>query len=140
MKNAIRAMLALLSWCAAVILDAMGGYDSLAGALVAAMCIDYFTGFVCAAVWHKSPKTESGRAQSRAGIKGLFRKTGIVLCIILAARLAELLNTPAIRDSSILFFICNETLSIVENLAIMGVPFPPIITNALDALNNDKHQ
>ena len=136
MKTAIRLAQAAIAVGTAVVFDAMGGADRLAYALAWAMVIDYVTGVLCAAVWHRSPKSESGALESRAGLKGLFRKAGIILCCILAAELSILVNTQAIRDATIVFFICNESLSIIENLGIMGVPFPPAIRSALDALNN----
>lgn len=136
MKFNLRLIFAALSVAAAYLFEIMGGNDKLAVALVVAMAIDYATGVLCAAVWHKSPKSETGALESRAGLKGLFRKAGIILCVILAAELSKIVNTYAIRDSTIIFFICNESLSIVENLGIMGVPFPPAIRSALDALRD----
>lgn len=135
MKTVIRSALGILSVSMAAILEAMGGWDQLSIALVVAMAIDYVTGLLCAAVWHRSPKSPNGGLESRAGIKGLFRKAGIILCVILAAELSMLVGTTAIRDSTIIFFTCNEALSILENLGIMGVPFPPAIKSALDALS-----
>lgn len=136
MKTIIRAIMAALSIGAAYVMEAIGGADELAVALVAAMAIDCATGIACAAIWHRSPKSKSGALESRAGLKGLFRKGGIFLCCFLAAELSAIVSTYAIRDSTIIFFICNETLSIVENLGIMGVPFPPAIKSALDVLKD----
>ena len=31
-------------------------------------------------------------------------------------------------------FICNETLSIIENAGLMGLPIPAVITKAVDIL------
>ena len=136
MKEVIHVLMVGFSIIVGVLWSALGGSDKLALALAVAMCIDYATGFLCAAVWHSSPKSATGGADSRAGLKGLFRKAGIVLCVYLAVQLSNVTGTPAIRDSSIIFFICNESLSIVENLGIMGVPFPPAIKNALEALKD----
>ena len=140
MKTIIRSIVAAISIAAAYVMDAIGGADQLAVVLVAAIAIDYASGVACAAIWHRSPKSESGALESRAGLKGLFRKGGIFLCCWLAAELSQLLNTAAIRDSTIIFFICNETLSIIENLGIMGVPFPPAIKSALDALQDKSEK
>ena len=140
MKTIIRSIVAAISIAAAYVMDAIGGADKLAVVLVAAIAIDYASGVACAAIWHRSPKSESGALESRAGLKGLFRKGGIFLCCWLAAELSQLLNTAAIRDSTIIFFICNETLSIIENLGIMGVPFPPAIKSALDALQDKSEK
>ena len=134
MRQIYHAIMAALSVVAAILFQSMGGADKLSLALVFAMAIDYATGVACAAIWHKSPKSKNGALDSRAGLKGLFRKAGIILCVILSVRLADLLTTPAIRDSTIIFFVINESISIFENLGIMGVPYPPAIKSALDAL------
>lgn len=39
-----------------------------------------------------------------------------------------------IRTAVILFFIGNEGLSLLENLGLMGVPFPAFLKRALEAL------
>lgn len=139
-KTIFRIITAALSFAIASLLEAMGGNDRLAMVLVIAMCTDYATGIACAAIWHRSPKSQNGGLESRAGLKGLFRKMGIVVCVILANYLSLLVSTSAIRDSTIIFFICNETLSIIENLGIMGVPFPPAIRSALDALKKKTEE
>lgn len=139
-KGILRIVMAALSFAVAALLEAMGGNDRLAIVLVIAMCTDYATGIACAAIWHKSPKSENGGLESRAGLKGLFRKMGIVVCVILANYLSLLVSTSAIRDSTIIFFICNETLSIIENLGIMGVPFPPAIRSAIDVLKKKSEE
>ena len=54
------------------------------------------------------------------------RRTGFLLVCV----------APAV----ILFFIGNEGLSILENLGLMGVPYPAFLREALDVLKeqNDR--
>ena len=39
-----------------------------------------------------------------------------------------------IRDAVCIAFIANETISIIENAGLMGVPIPAVITNAIEVL------
>jgi toxin secretion/phage lysis holin len=112
----------------------LGGWDQLTQLLAWAMAIDYLTGALCAAVWHKSPKTPTGGYESRAGFKGLIRKGVIVLIVMIAAELDKLAGTTAMRTATILFFAANDGMSILENLGIMGVPYPPALKNAFEVL------
>lgn len=112
----------------------LGGWDQLTQLLAWAMAIDYLTGALCAAVWHKSPKTATGGYESRAGFKGLIRKGVIVLIVMIAAELDKLAGTTAMRTATILFFAANDGMSILENLGIIGVPYPPALKNAFEVL------
>ncbi len=51
-----------------------GGWSAAMTTLAIFMAADYATGFLVAAVFKKSPKTENGTLESRAGFKGLLRK------------------------------------------------------------------
>lgn len=118
----------------AAVAQFMGGWDGLARILAAAMLVDYITGALCALVWHRSPKTETGGYESHAGFKGLVRKGVIILIVMIAAELDRLAGTTAMRTATILFFTANDGMSILENLGIMGVPYPPALRNAFEVL------
>ena len=114
---------------------AFGGWDAGLMTLVILMAIDYLTGFLVAAIWHKSPKSENGALESKAGWKGLCRKGIILLIVLIAARLDILLGTSNIvRNAAIIGYSANELISIVENAGLMGVPIPNIIQKAIDVL------
>ena len=118
-----------------VIAEVFGGWDAAMITLVTLMIIDYIMGVLVAAVWHNSPKSESGTLESRAGWKGLCRKGVILLIVLIAARLDILLGTSNIvRNAAIIGYSANELISIVENAGLMGVPIPSIIQKAIDIL------
>lgn len=133
-KGIYYILLAGLATVGATIAQYMGGWDQLTKLLAWVMGIDYLTGALCAAVWHKSPKTTSGGYESNAGFKGLLRKGVIILIVMIAAELDKLANTNAMRTATILFFTANDGMSILENLGIMGVPYPPALKNAFEVL------
>lgn len=118
-----------------VIAEVFGGWDAAMITLVTLMIIDYIMGILVAAVWHKSPKSESGTLESRAGWKGLCRKGVVLLIVLVAARLDIVLGTSNIvRNAAIIGYSANELISIVENAGLMGVPIPSIVQKAIDVL------
>jgi len=51
-----------------------------------------------------------------------------------ACRLDAVIRSNFIRDTVVIAFVCNETISIVENAGLMGVPIPAALTRAVDVL------
>lgn len=117
-----------------------GGWDAALVTLLIFMGIDYLTGLIVAGVFHQSPKSEGGALESRAGWKGLCRKGVTLLIVIIAHRLDLMLGTTVIRDAVVIAFVVNETISIIENAGLMGVPIPAAITKAIDILNAKANQ
>lgn len=117
-----------------------GGWDAAIVTLLIFMGIDYVTGLMVAGIFHHSTKSETGALESRAGWKGLCRKGVTLLIVIIAHRLDLMLGTTVIRDAVVIAFVANETISIVENAGLMGVPIPAAITKAIDVLNARANQ
>lgn len=118
------------------LLSLLGGWDANLETLCIFMAVDYILGIVCALVWHKSQKSSDGSFESNVSLKGLFKKGGILLIILIAARFDLLRGTSNyIRNTAVLFFTANEGLSIIENLGIMGLPLPEVLKSAFSALN-----
>lgn len=115
-----------------------GGWDAALTTLIAFMAIDYITGLIVAGVFHKSPKTKTGALESKAGWKGLCRKGTTILIVLIACRLDLIMGTNFVRDSVIIAYIVNETISIVENAGLMGIPIPSVITRAIDVLKKKE--
>ena len=99
------------------------------------MIIDYLTGLIVAGVFKKSLKTESGGLNSNIGFKGVCRKVMILLIVIVGKQLDLVLEIDYIGTAVIIAYIANETVSIIENAGLMGVPIPNIIKKAIDLLN-----
>lgn len=133
MKNSICAVTGLVGGFIASI---FGGWTASLTTLLIFMGIDYVSGLIVAGVFHNSPKTETGTLESRAGLKGLFRKCMILLFVMIGYRLDVAVGTTYIKDAVCIAFMANELLSIVENAGLMGLPIPAVITNAIDVLKN----
>ena len=137
MENVVHIKNVVLGVVAAVgsfVANALGGWDAAMQVLVALMAADYLTGVLVAAVWKRSGKSESGALDSRAGFKGLCKKGMVLLLVWLGVLLDNAMGTAYIRMAVMLFFIGNEGLSLLENLGLMGVPYPEFLRRALEAL------
>ena len=124
----------ILGVAGGVIASLFGGWDAALITLVIFMGVDYITGLIVAGVFHRSPKSGNGALESRAGWKGLCRKGVILLVILVACRLDMVMESTFIRDAVVIAFITNETISIIENAGLMGVPVPAVIVRAIEIL------
>lgn len=118
-----------------LMVQAFGGWSTGMTTLVVFMTIDYITGLLVAAVFNKSKKAENGGLNSYEGWKGLIRKGVSLLVIVVAYRLDLLMGSSYIRDTAIIGFIINETISIVENAGLMGLPLPAVLSKTIDELS-----
>lgn len=116
----------------------LGGFDSALQTLMIFMAADYITGITVAGVFHKSGKSENGSLESRAGFKGLCRKGLILLIVLVACRIDVMMNTAFLRDATIVAFVCNEALSIIENAGLMGIKVPKKLADAIDVLKGKE--
>lgn len=117
-----------------------GGFDAALITLLIFMAVDYITGLIVAGVFHRSDKTANGALESRAGWKGLCRKGVSLLVVLVACRLDMVMGSNFIRDAVVIAFIANETISIIENAGLMGVPIPAVITRAIEVLKKKAEQ
>ena len=107
--------------------------------LIAVMTIDYITGLICAAMG-KSSKTEKGYIASHAAFMGLLKKSLILLVVLLAALLDAAVSKgagiqfEAVMGATCLWFVASEGLSILENVASMGIPVPKILLKLLEVM------
>lgn len=119
---------------------AFGGWSEALITLIVFMAVDYVTGLVVAGIFKKSKKSENGALESRAGFKGLCRKGVALLIVLVAVRLDIIMHTTYIKDAVIIAFVANESISIIENAGLMGIPVPGIIARAIDVLRNDSEK
>lgn len=128
MKNLILGgMSAVLSF----FIYLLGGLDIALECLLIAIVVDYISGMIKA----YTTKTLS----SRIGYKGILKKVGIIAIVTLSVLLDRITGEHgAIRTLVIYYFVANEGLSILENLAAAGVPIPDVISNTLQNLKNKK--
>lgn len=108
-----------------------GDWDVALQCLVVAVALDYVSGIIKAFV-----KKE---LSSKIGVKGLLKKVGVFVVVALAVLLDKVSgSTGAVRTLVIYYFVANEGLSIVENLAETGLPIPDVIKKALKNLKSES--
>ena len=116
--------------------------------LIAVMTIDFITGLICGAMG-KSNKTENGYIASSQAFIGLMKKALIILVVLLAALLDKAVSESAgiqfeaVMGATCLWFIASEGFSILENVALMGIPVPGILMKLLEIMKDKgeaKHQ
>lgn len=127
----------LLSWILSGFIFIIGGIDEPVLILLCVMSIDWLMG-VFTGIVGKSNKTSDGRLSSLAGFNGLLKKAAIILIVCVSYQLERVSGFSGIRDVVIVAFICNESLSIIENAGIMGIPIPKTIKNIITALQEKE--
>lgn len=104
-----------------------GGLDIALQSLLVVIIIDYLTG-VASAIYNKE-------LNSKTGLKGILKKFGYLCVVALSVIIDRITGTSGvIRNLVIYFFVANDGLSIVENLAQMGVKLPEKLINALEQI------
>lgn len=106
----------------------LGGWDVILKALVALVILDYATG-VLKAIANKS-------LSSSIGFKGLIRKI-VIFIVVATAYIIQGVVGDAIplREVVIVFFICNEGISLLEN-ASEFIPIPERLKETLIQLRD----
>lgn len=109
----------------------LGGWDVILKALVALVVLDYVTG-VLKAIYTKT-------LSSSIGFKGLIRKVTVFI-VVATAYIVQCVIGDAIplRDIVIIFFVCNEGISLLEN-ASEFIPIPDKLKDTLIQLR-DKNK
>lgn len=109
----------------------LGGIDVAMTCLLIAIVLDYISGLIKA--------FECKVLSSKIGMRGILKKVGVLVVVMLAVLIDRVTGeTGAIRTLVIYYFVANEGLSIVENLAEAGIPIPKTIKKALKALKKEK--
>lgn len=103
--------------------QSLGGWDATLKALVTFVVLDYIMGVLKAV----SNKTLS----SSVGFKGLIKKAVIFIVIATAVVVQSVVGEAIpLREITIIFFLCNEGISLLENAAEF-VPIPEKLRETL---------
>ena len=125
-KNILAGVCTILSFL-------FGDMEGLMIALIALIILDYISGVIAAAV--------EKRLSSEVGAKGIAKK----IFMLLIVALANIVDINVIGDGHVLktvtvvFYICNECISLIENAGRIGVPVPKKLLDVLEQLR-DKNK
>ena len=107
----------------------VGGVDGLMTALLIFMVLDYITGLMCAIADKK--------LSSAVGFKGICKKV-LILILVGVAHIVDLhvVGTgDALRSAVVCFYLSNESVSMLENAAHLGLPIPEKLKSVLAQLH-----
>ena len=105
----------------------VGGFDIAIQSLLIVIVIDYLTG-IASAIYNKE-------LSSKVGFKGIIKKFCYLLVVALSVVIDNLLGQSGlIRSLVIYFFVANDGLSIIENMAEMNVKLPQKLIDALEQI------
>ena len=105
----------------------VGGFDIAIQSLLIVIVIDYLTG-IASAIYNKE-------LSSKVGFKGIIKKFCYLLVVALSVVIDNLLGQSGlIRSLVIYFFVANDGLSIIENMAEMNVKLPQALIDALEQI------
>lgn len=122
-KNIMAGVCTILSFL-------FGDMEGLMVALIALIILDYISGVIAAAV--------EKRLSSEVGAKGIAKK----IFMLLIVALANIVDINVIGDGHVLktvtvvFYICNECISLIENAGRIGVPVPKKLLDVLEQLRD----
>lgn len=112
-----------------------GGWSTGISVLCIFIVIDFITGLVGAALC-KSDKSETGGINSKVIWIGILKKLLELMMVVVGHQLDLLVGATYIRDAVVIAYIITETVSIIENAGLIGLPVPSIITKVIDVLKN----
>ena len=105
----------------------IGGFDIAIQSLLIVMVVDYLTG-IASAVYNK-------KLSSKIGFKGTIKKFCYLLVVALSVVIDNLTGQSGlIRTLVIYFFVSNDGLSIIENMAEMDVKLPQKLIDSLEQI------
>ena len=110
----------------------LGGWDMLLKSIVILVILDYITGLL-KSIYNK-------KLSSNTGFRGLIKKIIIFIVIATAYVIQGVLESVIpLREITIVFFICNEAISLLEN-ASEFVPIPEKLKEVLVQLRDKEEK
>jgi toxin secretion/phage lysis holin len=110
--------------------------DGMLIALFAVITMDVVTGVITAYLG-VSNKSKDGNWDNNVFYRGLLSKLLIIIVIVMATVVDYVIGNNLVRDVVILFYIFEESLSILENCSAVGLPVPAKLKAILEALKKD---
>lgn len=105
----------------------LGGMDIALKSLIIIIMIDYITG-IASAIYNK-------KLSSKIGFKGIIKKFSYLCIVALSVVIDNLIGqNGVIRTLVIYFFVANDGLSIIENMAEMDIKLPKKLVDSLEQI------
>ena len=110
----------------------LGEWDGLLLALALFMVVEYLTQILVAIL--------NKKISSEIGFCGIAKKVSIIFLVMVGNVIDVLIiqNGSIIRTAVIFFYLSNEGITILENVAILGLPIPQKLKDILEQLKDGK--
>ncbi|MCI8404785.1 MAG: phage holin family protein [Clostridia bacterium] len=124
MDKIFNAVSVFIGVAGGILAGIFGQWNTALWALVILMAMDYITGII-KAVYIK-------KLSSEEGYKGILKKITI-LVIVALANIVQVITggVAAVREIVIMFYIANEGISVLENVAAVSTKMPAALKNIL---------
>jgi len=118
-SRALGGIFALGATSFQILTGELGGWDAALKFLIYLMMFDYVTGF--------SAAVRKKQINSDVMFWGGLRKAGTIGVLYLSVLADDAVNNgaPVFRNMAIYYYIWRESVSTIENTAILGIKFPP---------------
>lgn len=129
MNNVVKSVLAAICALSGFI---FGDLNGIMIALVALIVLDYISGVLAAVVEKK--------LSSEVGAKGIAKKI-FMLLIVAVANIVDINvigEGHVLKSVTVIFYIANECISLIENAGRLGVPVPKKLLDVLEQLKNKE--
>jgi len=125
-----------LGACVGLVVGFWTGMPALGQAVLIVQMADLLTGFCCALLG-KSQKSESGKVSSRAMLEGIMKKGCEWLIVLVCIYAGTPLGMEGIGSAAMTYVIATELVSLLENLALIGLDVP-LLQTILDVAHGGK--
>ncbi len=109
-----------------------GKIDVIFYVLLSLVCIDFVSGMFNGAI--------SENLNSKVCYKGIIKKVFIFVMVAMSHLVDMAINQNIVMNICMFFYIANESLSIIENAALAGLPIPNKIIKLLEQLKKENDQ
>ena len=123
-KNILAALCTVISFL-------FGDIDGMLIALVSLIVLDYISGVIAAVI--------EKRLSSAVGAKGIAKKIFMLLIVALANIIdINVIGGHTLKTVTVVFYLCNECISLIENAGRIGVPVPAKLLQVLEQLKEKE--
>lgn len=105
--------------------------------IICLMIADTITGILLAII-RKSDNTLHGKLESRQLIKGLYKKIGELVLYFVGTVITYFSGQEVVYTITAAVIIGHEGLSVIENLALLGIPIPAKLKDVLEVLSRKE--
>ncbi|MBQ7785974.1 MAG: phage holin family protein [Clostridia bacterium] len=121
--------------CIGLVIGLWTGLPALGQSVLIVQMADIATGIACAALG-KSQKSESGKVSSRVMLEGVIKKGAEWLIVLVCVYAGSPLGMEGIGSAAMTYVIATELVSLLENLALLGLN-APLIETILDVAQGE---